>query len=108
MAINWAKKVEDAITTLETKTNRVLKSARALAIIDDVVAGHLDAAELAAVHGVPQAWIKATLGQITAAVGTGHARSLADGSWYEFKSNEQPYEVAAGFAVAWKKARRLP
>jgi hypothetical protein len=65
MPINWTRKVEDAITNLATKTNRVLSPARALAVIDDVLAGNLDAAELAAIRGVPQAWIGTTFGHVT-------------------------------------------
>jgi hypothetical protein len=60
--------------------------------------------------GIPQGSIRTTLGQITRAVGTGRVRSLrslATGDWYEFKSDDQPYDVAPGFAAAWKKARGL-
>jgi hypothetical protein len=52
-------------------TGRVLEPAKALAIIDDSVAGKFAAAELTTVHGIPQEWIRTTLGQITRAVGTG-------------------------------------
>ena len=38
----------------------------------------------------------------------GRVRSLATGGWYEFQSDDQPYDVAPGFAAAWKKARGLP
>jgi hypothetical protein len=46
--------------------------------------------------------------QITTAVGSGRVRTLADGGWYEIKNDDQPYDVAPGFAAAWKKARGLP
>jgi hypothetical protein len=108
MPINWTKAVEDAITDLETKKpDRVLDPVRSLSIIDDVVEGMLTAAEIAALHGITQEWIRATLGHITRAVGTGGLRSLAAGGWYELKSKDQPYDVAPGFAAAWKKARGL-
>jgi hypothetical protein len=108
MPTNWADTVRDAITNLEIKTSRVLEPDQALAIIDDVVEGKFAAADLATIHGIPQAWIKTTLGQITRAVqGAGRVRSLVDGGWYELRNDDQPYEVAPGFAAAWKKARGL-
>jgi hypothetical protein len=109
MPTGWADKVRNAITHLEkTKTDRVLEPDQALAIIDDVVEGNFAAADLATIHGIPQAWIRSTLGHITRAVGSGRVRSLATGSWYELQSGDQPYDVAPGFAAAWKKARGLP
>jgi hypothetical protein len=54
MPTDWAAKVRDAITNLEIDTGRVLEPAKALAIIDDVVAGKFAAAELATIHGIPQ------------------------------------------------------
>jgi hypothetical protein len=54
MPTDWTDKVRDAITNLEINTDRVLKPAKALAIIDDVVAGKFAAAELATVHGIPR------------------------------------------------------
>ena len=108
MPIDWTDKVRNAITDLETKNDRALEPDQALAIIDDVVDGKFAAAELATIHGIPQAWIRSTLGQITRAVGTGRVRSLAAGGWCERKSDDRPYDVAPGFAVAWKKARGLP
>jgi hypothetical protein len=107
MPIDWADKVRVAVTNLEIKTDRVLESDQALAIIDDVVEGKFAAADLATIHGIPQEWIRTTLGQITRAAGSGRVRSLAAGGWYELKSDDQPYDVAPGFATAWKKARGL-
>ena len=86
----------------------MLEPDRALAIIDDVVEGKFAAGDLATIHGIPQESIRTTLGQITRAVGTGRVRSLAAGSWCERKGDDRPYDVAPGFAVAWKKARGLP
>ena len=108
MPTDWADKVRDAITDLELKTDRVLEPDQALAIIDDVVEGKFATAELATIHGIPPEWIRTTLGQITRAVRTGRVRSLAAGGWCERKSDDRPYDVAPGFAVAWKKARGLP
>jgi hypothetical protein len=108
MPTGWAEKVREAITNLETKTGRVLEPNQALAIIDDVVEGKLAAGDLAMIHGIPREGIRATLGQITRAVGAGPVRSLAAGGWYERKSDDRPYDVAPGFAAAWKKARGLP
>jgi hypothetical protein len=108
MPTDWTDKVRNAITNLETKTDRVLEPDQALVIIDDVVEGKFAAADLATIHSVPQEGIRATLGQITRAVGSGRARSLAAGGWYEFKRDDQPYDVDPGFAAAWKKARGLP
>jgi hypothetical protein len=107
MPTDWADKMRDAITHLETKTRRVLEPDQALALIDDVVEGKFAAGDLATIHGIPQESIRTTLGQITRAVGTGRVRSLATGDWYELKSDDQPYDVAPGFAAAWKKARGL-
>jgi hypothetical protein len=107
MPTDWTDKVRDAITNLETKTDRVLEPDQALAIIDDVVEGRFAAAELATIHGMPRGWIRTTLGHITRVVGSGPGRSLAAGGWYELKSDDQPYDVAPGFAGAWKKARGL-
>jgi hypothetical protein len=84
MPTDWAAKVRAAITNLEIGIDRVLEPAKALAIIDDVVAGKFAAAELAAIHGIPQEWIRTTLGQITRAVGTGRVRSRAAGGWYAY------------------------
>ena len=39
--------------------------------------------------------------------GTGRVLPLDAGGWYAFQGHEQPYEVAPGFAAAWKKARGL-
>ena len=50
MPTDWADKVRAAITNLETKTDRVLEPDKALAIIDDVVAGKFAAAELATIQ----------------------------------------------------------
>jgi hypothetical protein len=44
---NWTDQVSNAISNLETNTDRVLEPARALAILDDVVEGKLAAYELA-------------------------------------------------------------
>ena len=108
MPTDWTDKVKDAIKNLETtKTDRVLDPVRSLSIIDDVVEGSLTAAEIVALHRTPHAWIRATLGLVTRAVGAGGGSSLAAGGWYELKSNDQPDEVAPGFAAAWKKARGL-
>jgi hypothetical protein len=82
MRTDWADKVRAAITHLEIKADRVLEPDQALAIIDDVVKGKFAAADLATIHGVPQAWIRSTLGHITRvtrAVGAGRVRSLATG-----------------------------
>ena len=90
------------------QNRRVRGPDQALAIIDDVVEGNFAAADLATIHGIPQARIRTTLGQVTRAVGSGGGlRSLATGGWYERKSDDQPYDVAPGFAAAWKKARGL-
>jgi hypothetical protein len=105
--VNWADKVRAAITNLEEKNGRVLEPRQALALIDDIVEGKLAADELAMIHGIPQEWTRTTLGHITRAVGSGRVRSIDAGGWYEFKSYEQPYDVAPGFAAAWKEARGL-
>jgi hypothetical protein len=107
MPTDWADKVRDAITHLETKTRRVLEPDQALALIDDVVEGKFAAGDLATTHDLPQECIRTTLGQVTKAVGLGRVRSLAAGDWYERKSDDRPYDVAPGFAAAWKKARGL-
>jgi hypothetical protein len=107
MRTDWTEKVEAAITDLE-RGGRVLEPRKALAIIDDVVEGKLDSAELAVIHGIPQDWIETTLGHITRAVqDTGRVLPLDAGGWYDFHGHERPYEVAPGFATAWKKARGL-
>jgi hypothetical protein len=106
MPTDWTDKVRDAITNLEINAGRVLKPAKALVIIDDVVAGKFAAAELATIHGIPQQWIRTTLGQVTRAAGMG-GKSLEAGGWYAFQGYEHPYKVAPGFAAAWKQARSL-
>jgi hypothetical protein len=109
MPTNWIDKVRHAITNLEAKSTRLLEPGQALAIIDDVVEGKLAAYELAIIHGIPEAGIKATLGQVTRMIqGTGRTQPLDVGGWYAFKGREQPYEVASGFATAWRKARGVP
>jgi hypothetical protein len=85
----------------------VLKPDQALSLIDDIVEGKLAADELAMIHGIPPEWIKTTLGHITRAIGSGRVRTLDAGGWYEFKSYEQPYDVASGFAAVWKEVRGL-
>jgi hypothetical protein len=106
MPTNWTNQVSNSIANLETKIGRVLTPGQALAIIDDVVEGKLAADELAIIHGIPEAWIEVTLGHVTRVVqGTGRARSLDLGGWYAFQGHAQSYEVAPGFAAAWKKAR---
>ena len=88
----------------------MLEPDQALALIDDVVGGKFAAGDLATIHSIPQASIRTTLGHITRVtrvVGTGRVRSLATGDWYERKSDDHPYDVAPGFAAAWKKARGL-
>jgi hypothetical protein len=108
MPIDWSDKVRNAITNLETKS-KVLEPDQALAIIDDVVQGNLAAAELARIHGIPQESIRTTLGHVTRMVqGRGRVVPLDAGGWYAFQGHEQPYEVAPGFAAAWRKARDLP
>jgi hypothetical protein len=108
MPTDWTNKMRNAITNLETKTDQVLEPDQALAILDDVLEGKFAAADLAMIHSVPQEGIRATLRQITRAVGSRRARSLAAGGWYEFKGDDQPYDVDPRFAAAWKKARGLP
>jgi hypothetical protein len=109
MPTDWADKLRAVIIDLQTKKARVLEPDLALAIIDDVVEGKLTAYELAIVHGIPEAAVRATLGRVTRMVqGTGRALPLDAGGWYAFHGYEQPYEVAPGFAAAWKKARGLP
>jgi hypothetical protein len=105
--VHWAEKVRVAIANLKTKTGRVLEPEQALSLVDDIVEGKLAADELAMIHGIPQEWVKTTLGHITRAVGSGRVRPLNAGGWYKFKSYEQPYDVAPGFAAAWKEARDL-
>jgi hypothetical protein len=107
MPTDWAAKVRDAITNLETNIGRVLEPDLSLALIDNVVAGKFIAGDLATIHGIPQEWISTTLGHITRAVGTGRVRPLDAGGWYAFRGYEHPYAVASGFAAAWKKARGL-
>ena len=108
MPTDWANKVKAAITNLETKS-RVLEPNQALAIIDDVVEEKLAAYELAIIHGIPETWIKVTLGHVTRMVqGRGRVRLLDAGGWYAFQGHEQPYKVAPGFVAAWKDARGLP
>jgi hypothetical protein len=108
ITIDWAGKVTDAITALEVRTRRVLEPDQALALIDDVVERKFAAGDLGAIHGIPEELVSTTLRQITKAVGTGGVRSLAAGGWWERKSLDEPFEVAPGFAEAWKKARGLP
>jgi hypothetical protein len=109
MPTDWADKVRDAITNLETKTGSVFEPDQMLAIIDDVVEGKFAAADLATIHGIPQERIRKTLGHVTRMVqGTGRVLPLSAGGWYAFQGHEHPYEVAPGFAAAWKKARGLP
>jgi hypothetical protein len=91
----------------ELKTDRVLEPNHSLALIDDIVAGQFAAAELATIHGVPQEAVRATLGLITRAVGTGRVRPLDAGGLYAFQGYEYPYTVAPGFIAAWKQARGL-
>ena len=107
MPNDWAAKVRDAITNLETKTDRVLEPDQALALIDDVVKGKFAAGDLATIHGMPQEWIGTTLGHVTRAVGTGRVRPLDADGWYAFQGYEHPYGVAPGFIAAWKQARGL-
>jgi hypothetical protein len=107
MPIDWFAKVRNAIMNLELKTQRVLDPDQSLALIDDVVAGKFAAAELASIHGLPQEGVKTTLGQVTRAVGMGRVPSLEAGGWYAFQGHEHPYQVAPGFAAAWKQARGL-
>jgi hypothetical protein len=72
------------------------------------VGGKLAAAELAMIHGIPQNWIETTLAHVTRTVqGTGRVLPLDAGGWYALRGPNQPYEVAPGFAAAWKKARSL-
>jgi hypothetical protein len=106
MPTDWEARVRDAVTNLELKTDRVLEPNQSLALIDDIVAAQFAAAELATIHGVPQDAVRATLGLVTRAVGTGRSRSL-EGGWYVFQGYEHPYKVAPGFAAAWKQARGL-
>jgi hypothetical protein len=105
MPTDWTTKVKAAIIDLE-RGGRVLDPSDALAVIDDVVEGKLAADELTIIHGLPKDWIATTLGHVTKAVqGSGRVRLLAAGGWYAFHGHEQPYEVAPGFAAAWKVAR---
>jgi hypothetical protein len=109
MPTDWANKVRAAITNLQANSHRVLEPDQAVAIIDDVVEGKLASYELAIIHGIPEAWIEVTLRHVTRVVeGTGRVLPLDAGGWYAFQGHEQPYEVAPGFAAAWKKARGLP
>jgi hypothetical protein len=109
MPTDWTDKVRNAIANLDTEIGRVLEPGQALALIDDVVEGKLAAYELAIIHGIPEAWIEVTLGHVTRMVqGTGRVLPLDAGGWYAFQGREQPYEVAPGFAAAWKQARGLP
>jgi hypothetical protein len=72
------------------------------------VEGKLAADELAMIHGIPEAWIEVTLGHVTrTAQGAGRVLPLDAGGWYAFHRYEHPYDVAPGFAAAWKKARGL-
>jgi transposase len=104
MPTDWADKVGDAITHLKTKTDRVLDPDQALAIIDDVVQGNFAAADLATIHGIPQAWIRSTLGHITRAVGSGRVRSLATGAWYELKCDDRV--IAPGYVKAYVRRNK--
>jgi len=105
MPTDWTEKVKAAITDLDIG-GRVLEPDRSLAIIDDVADGKLVVADLGMIHGIPQNWIETTLGHVTRTVqGTGRVLPLAAGGWYALRDPDQPYEVAPGFAVAWKKAR---
>ena len=56
---------------------------------------------------IPLEGIRTTLGHITRTVGTSGVRSLDAGGRDERKSDDRPYDVAPGFAAAWKKARGL-
>jgi hypothetical protein len=106
MPTDWAVKVRDAIINLEN-TTRVLEPNQALALIDDIVSGTFAAGDLATIHGISLPSIRTTLGQVTRTLGTGRGQSLDTGGWYAFSGYERPYEVAPGFAAAWKQARGL-
>ena len=73
MPTDWADKVRDAITNLETKGDRLLEPDQALAIIDDIVEGKFTAADLATIHGIPQEGTRTALRQVTRAVGAGRS-----------------------------------
>jgi hypothetical protein len=108
MPTDWANKVRAAITNLQANSHRALEPDQAVAI-DDVVEGKLAPYERAIIHGIPEAWIEVALGHVTRVVqGTGRVLPLDAGGWYAFQGHEQPYEVAPGFAAAWKKARGSP
>jgi hypothetical protein len=108
MPTDWAAEVRNAITNLEVDADRVLEPAKALAVIDDVVTGKFTAAKLATIHGIPQQWIRTTIGQVTRALGRGpRPWLLGAGAWCAFQGLERPYAVAPDFAAAWKQARGL-
>jgi hypothetical protein len=87
------------------KPGRILSHDKFCAIIDDVVPENLTAEQIASAHGGKDL-VRTTLGHVTTATqGGGRVKPISEGGWYAFRGNAQCYEVAPGFAAAWKQKR---
>ena len=98
---DWGQRVEDAIKRLNERGREEY-----LDIVDDIVAG-LDAPAILAKRSAKERALQGTIADITAVV---HAARplppLAAGGW--MARDGDVFEVAKGFAKAWKAARKPP
>jgi len=102
MTADWTDRIGRVIELAE-QTNP-----KYLAVIDDVVAGDLSATAIKAKHG-SQDLIISALAHVTRTVhgiGRGNVRPISEGGWRDPQRHGGFYQVAPGFAIAWKSARR--
>jgi len=101
MATDWAAKVKQVIDLAEDKNPKYLD------VVDDVVAGSLSAVAIKAKYGDPDLIISA-LAHVTRTVhgiGRGNVPPISEGGWRDPQRHDGFYQVAPGFAAAWKSAR---
>jgi hypothetical protein len=101
MAMDWAAKVKQVIDLAEHKNPKYLD------VVDDVVAGVLDAVAIKAKYDDPDLIISA-LAHVTRTVhgiGSGNVPPILEGGWRDPQRHDGFYRVAPGFAAAWKSAR---
>lgn len=96
---DWSERVADVIRRMEARGREEF-----IDMIDDVVDG-LDAQAIVAKRGVREKVLATALTDVTAIVHNSRPLpELGQGGW--FASVGETFEVAPGFATAWRAARQ--
>jgi hypothetical protein len=99
--MDWNEKANKALVLALARNQKYL------AVIDDVVAGHLKATVIEAKHGSHDLIISALahVTRVVHGIGSGDVSPISAGGWRDPQRDGGFYKVAPQFAAAWWLAR---